>query len=159
MGIGNTRLDELAHRMANLKKIQNQLWLKAANVAEVRKLIIKLNTEFQLGRFNIDSKGNKLSDIGGDYSDVTIFLSEKKGRPKLAKDRIDLHDTGKFWETFVVNITSKQIEIYADTIKDGEDLRYDWGPNIIGLTDESLDIVAKKILENFKKEVRLALGL
>ncbi len=159
MAIGQTPLDHLARNMANLKKVRSQLWIKAANTDQVRKLVVKLNTEFQLGRFNTDAEGIKLSDIGGDYSPVTLVLSQKKGRPKLGADRINLRDTGRFWESFFVNITSKGIEITADTIKDGEDLRDDWGPNIIGLTDESLDIVSKKILENYRNEVRKALGL
>lgn len=108
----------------------------------------------QLGELNVDSLGNRLSDIGGEYSDFTIQKAIEDGRPKKGKSDIDLHDTGEFYDSFIVKIDSKGITITADTIKDGEDLRDDWGQDIIGLTKESLEEVAKKILKNYKKELK-----
>ena len=133
--------------------------MRAVNRPDVLSLIKRLNTEVQLGDENIDSTGRLLSDIGGDYSPFTIQESQRKGRAKKGSDRIDLHDTGEFWESFFVKVDNNGIDIEADTIKDGEDLRDSWGENIIGLTEKSLEIVRDKILQNYQEELRKELGL
>ena len=153
MAIGKTKLEEFSKKVAEVN--ETTFWLNAANTEQVKRLIIKLNTEIQLGRQNLDSKGIRLSEIGGGYSPVTLMISEEDGRPKLGPDRIDLHNTGRFWRSWRVRITAKSIKIEADPITtDGTNLKDRWGPNIIGLTNENQNVVTKQIKENYFKEVR-----
>lgn len=157
--IGKTKLDQLAKKLRELRSKETKIWLNAANVSDVKRLVKLLNTEIQLGKLNIDATGTQLSDIGGYYSPVTLMLAAESGHPKKGSDKIDLKDTGAFYSSFLVTINVKGITIEADTIKDGQDLRDRWGENIIGLTNENIKIVQIKILENYKKQIRYYLGL
>ena len=131
------------------------MFLKSANVLQVKQLVKKLNTEIQLRKDNIDSTGTKLSVIGGPYSTVTLILDPRKKGP----NDIDLYSTGEFQNSFLVFVTVAGITITADTQKDEDDLTDRWGENIIGLTDENIQKVSEIILENYQKEVRKFFGI
>jgi hypothetical protein len=108
---------------------------------EFTDLIIELNTQKQLFDKGEDSRGVKLSDIGGDYSAATIYGTvnfEGKIQKGLPYDRVTLFDTGQFYESFFVYFSGKDLVIGANTIKDGTDLLNEWGENILGLSEESL---------------------
>ena len=115
-------------------------------------LIIELNTKKQLYDRGINSKGESI----GDYSLYTKAIKDEKGQ---IFDHVTLNDTGKFYESFKVYINSqKDFVITADTIKDTSDLIVDWGREILGLTDESLNVLresAKNILIPYVKSVIL----
>lgn len=115
-------------------------------------LIIELNTKKQLYDKGINSKGESV----GDYSLYTKAIKENSGQ---IFDHVTLNDTGKFYESFKVYINSqKDFVITADTIKDTSDLIVDWGREILGLTDESLNVLresAKNILIPYVKSVIL----
>lgn len=121
--------------------------------------IIELNTQSQLFDKGIDSTGRRLSDIGGEYSQVTMDLSRQNGRPKKGKGDINLHDEGDFyksWRVFLDNNSDLKIE--ADSLKtswDGTiDLLDRWGANVLGLTEDSLELLilrAKLILIPYVK--------
>jgi len=153
LAIGKTKLEEYAKKVKSIN--ETTFWLSAANTEQVKKLIIKLNTEIQLGRQNVDSTSKKLSEIGGEYTDFTLELNASIGRPKLGPDRIDLHATGRFWRSWRVTITAKRIIIEADPITtDGTNLTDRWGPKIIGLTNESFEQVKEQIKQNYFREVK-----
>ena len=101
----------------------------------VKGIVIQMNTEVQLYQKGIDSEGETLESIGGDYADVTKDI---KSRNNQIYDHITLKDTGDFYKSWRVYVANNTIVISADTIKDGDDLRARWGQNILGLTDESL---------------------
>ncbi len=128
---------------------ENQITNEILSDKGFQEFIISLNTEgedtSQLFEHGIDSLGVSLSDIGGDYSPVTLELSAKKGRPKASPSLIDLKDTGAFYKSFKIVLSSKSFKITADTNKDDTDLLEEWGRNIIGLTDENLQIVIDAI--------------
>lgn len=140
---------------------ENQIINEVLSNKEVQQYIIDLNTEgedtSQLFEHGIDSLGAKLSDFGGNYSDVTIFLSAKKGQPKVSKSHIDLHDTGEFYKSFKIVLSAKSFRITADTNKGGNDLLTDWGKDILGLTDENLQLVInalkRKIIPLIRKRI------
>lgn len=115
-------------------------------------LIIELNTKKQLYDRGINSKGESI----GDYSLYTKAIKDEKGQ---IFDHVTLNDTGKFYESFKVYVNSqKDFVITADTIKDTSDLIVDWGREILGLTDESLNVLresAKNILIPYVKSVIL----
>lgn len=121
--------------------------------------IIELNTKNQLFDKGIDSTGRQLSDIGGEYSLVTMQLAAKKGKPKKSRTHINLNDTNEFYQSFKVYLDSQSdFKITADTIKDTTDLLSDWGKDILGLTEDSLTMLrlkAKLILIPYVKRVIL----
>ena len=124
-----------------VKRLRNLLNLNTWNAfrfsldnANAKRLIIEMNTQDQLYAKGIDSKGVSLKAIGGDYAYVTKDIKSYFNQPI---DRITLKDTGEFYESFNVKVTSSEVIIEADTMKD-EDLRVRWGNDILGLTDENL---------------------
>lgn len=82
----------------------------------------------------VDSTGNELADIGGDYSPITIQEKQFKGLPT---DRITLFDEGDFYRSFRIDVSKDSVSISANTIKEGVDLQNRWGDELLGLTDES----------------------
>ena len=123
---------------------------------DVRALIADLNTFGQLFEDGIDSEGRKLSDIRQPYVDSTI---QRKRRQGLPVDRVTLFETGKFYESWQVNILNNaDIQIEADTeVGPSYDLQTDYGKNILGLTEESLSTIGEFItplfIEAFQTEV------
>lgn len=128
-------------RLQNLTKLDRfKAFTFALDRSDVKNMIIEFNTQKQLYNKGIDSKGRDLKTIGGDYSFVTKDIKDFLNQPI---DRITLKDTGEFYESFSVHVSSTDIQISADTIKDDDDLTDRWGKDIIGLTDENL----QKIIE------------
>jgi len=143
-------LTNLALRVKSLSV--NDLVDELGEHPEFIDLIIELNTKKQLYDRGINSKGESI----GDYSLYTKAIKDEKGQ---IFDHVTLNDTGKFYESFKVYINSqKDFVITADTIKDTSDLIVDWGREILGLTDESLNVLresAKNILIPYVKSVIL----
>ena len=111
---------------------------------EFKDFIIELNTKDQLFDKNIDSKGVSLSTIGGDYSPLTLQLSDKK-----SASSINLFDTGDYYKSHTVTVSSLKadfITIDSDPIKDEDNLFDRWGSDIVGLTEESLEKLSAKLL-------------
>lgn len=111
---------------------------------EFTNYIIELNTQYQLFQLGVNSEGEKL----GDYSSYTKILKERKGQPT---DRVTLKDTGEFYKSFKCKYLSNgngEIQIVANTKKTDEngnvtDLLIDWGKEIIGLDETSLQALRK----------------
>lgn len=118
---------------------------------EYQKFITDRITKIQLSEQNIDSLGVKLSANRSGYADLTLFLAAEAGRPKKGRDNVDLKDTGKYHESHSVNIVSLKadyFEVMADAQKEDVNLIEEWGP-VLGLTDESMELLANFILEAF----------
>lgn len=122
---------------------RNELFKILFSDIEFTSLIVRLNTKgeqtSQLA-FGVNSKDEDLSDIGGEYSPYTLFL-----HPEKTKDLVDLHDTGYFYNSFrtnYINDADPAIMITADSIKEGGvDLITRWGKDIIGLSEDNIDIL------------------
>ena len=113
------------------------------NRPEHQDLIIRLNTEVQLFDLHIDSEGTKLYQIGGEYSLRTVATKQSQNRQD-----VNLKDTGDAYDSWEVTVKDGVIIIDADLIKDGEDLRDRYGPNIIGLFDDNLQILIDAIADD-----------
>lgn len=113
---------------------------------EFQRFIIDLNTEEQLFEKGIDSLGASL----GEYADATIegtanFKGKlEKGQPI---DHITLKDTGDFYKSFAIKVQNGGFLIVADGQKDDTNLLSEFGKEIVGLTDENLQIVIDAIKE------------
>lgn len=141
-----------------LSDIQTFSFIRAAEEVlrdeRTKQFIISLNIHNQLFDSGINSEGVLLSQVGGDYSPVTMDISQSKGKPKQSQSIINLNDTGAFYESFKIEINYPNITISAD-----DSSRYDipltenWGKEIIGLTSENLakveDFVAERVFEKF----------
>lgn len=132
------------------KQTSEKLISKAVSNGAVEGEIVQMNTFEQLGRFE-DSEGNKLADVGGEYS---LRTQEEKG---LGPREINLNDTGDMWESFEVNPIPEGYEIDADTIKEGVDLRERWGEDIEGLNrkneQRAEEIIEKKIWDQVQESL------
>ncbi len=157
---------DLKNKIKNFKKISPVILLRDLFLdKEFTSLIIRLNTQgestSQLA-YGINSKNEKLSAIGGEYSDVTLSIANQNDKPKKGKDVIDLHNTGYFYNSFKTYWTGKEIKIDADTIKQSWDGAIDlidrWGKDIIGLDDENLsvlrDYAKTKLTAIYKTELK-----
>ena len=105
-----------------------------------QRFIIDLNTEGQLFEKGIDSLGVSL----GEYSDFTKAVKRIKG------DRIDhitLLDTEEFYKSFAIKVQNGGFLIVADGQKEDTNLLERYGKEILGLTDENLQIVIDAIKE------------
>jgi len=121
-----------------------------------QEFIIDLNTEGQL----FDKGINSLSVSLGNYAATTIEgTSSFRGKKDKGQrfDHVTLHDTGEFYKSFKIVLKKISFEIVANPVKDDSNLFDDWGRDIVGLTEENLqivrDAVKEKIIPLIKKEL------
>lgn len=130
-------------------------WLIIDPVTIVRAIISNRTIQQQIEGWNrlqlLDGKNSlnvKLSDIGGQYSAVTLSLN-----PDKVADRVNLFDTGEFYKSIDVKLDAELFTITADPIKQDErgvtNLYNRWGIDIIGLNDENL----QKLIEEIKDKL------
>lgn len=121
--------------------------------SKTRRLIVDLNTTFQLGEDGIDSLGDDL----GEYADFTIMKRSELG---LQTDHIDFKVTGDYWASWKVSVNGDFIEILVDQQRFDE-LVNDLGfaEEHVGLTPESLDILTRALLPKYDLFIRKKLGL
>ena len=126
-----------AIRLSKVKVLPTMV--KILNNPKTQKYITDLNTEVQLYDYGEDSKGVQLAAIGGGYAPSTIRIKSRKGQPT---NRVTLEDTGKFYDSFDVQVKANaSFTITANTIKSGVDLQKRWGDNIVGLQNENVELV------------------
>lgn len=102
------------------------------------------NDEYgQLFLEGVDSKGVPLLNIGGEYAPITKDLKRFEGLPF---DRVTLYQDGDFYKSWEFIQKADSFVLRANTLKDGEDLQERWGSDIIGLTNESIQELAKEVL-------------
>lgn len=126
------------------------LFIEVISKSEVKKYIVKLNTDQMRLEF-MNSEGILLSSIGGPYADSTVRDGGKQG-----KFKVDLYDTGDFHKSFrVENITGRGFEIKSDPIKDdGTNLLEEWGEEVEGLTIESMDKLSLFLVNYYQDAIR-----
>ena len=151
-------LVRLAELVASLDV--GRLLLKIYKQKKTQAFIIGLNTREQLFINREDSEGRKLGDIGGGYSPVTEELSEGisfqyqgESNIKLAGESPFLFDTGDFYKSWTVTPNSEGFSIDANPMKDGTNLFDEWGINILGLTDESTELLQNFLLVAMALEI------
>ena len=110
-------------------------------------LIIKLNTEglptSQLFELHIDAEGTKLYQLGGEYSLRTLETKQSQN-----PQDVNLKDTGDAFDSWTVRSKDGVITIDADLVKDGVSLEIRYGPNIIGIFDDNLQILIDAIADD-----------
>ena len=124
----NTTLYEYAEKVTSMKGMEGKIFKIVLNTRFIKDLITHLNTDEQLGKERIDSLGARL----GTYS---IF--DEKGR---GGQFINLNDTGDFWNSWLVDVKENGIVISADPFKEETNLFEEYGIDVLGLTDNNLQI-------------------
>lgn len=140
----DSEVAEYAKRVIALGSQQDKMFKLALDNKTIKDLIIFLNTDDQMGEDSVDSLGNALFNVftnRGYYS-----ANDPKGR---AGDSYTLNDTGSFWDSFTVAVQSGMITIDANPIKGSDNLLETYGVDIIGLTDENLQVLINAALEHF----------
>lgn len=105
---------------------------------ELNNFIIELNTQDQLFKKGVDSKGATL----GTYSLFTIAEKQSKGQPTT---HVTLKNEGLFYKTWVVTVVNGDIIIEADGDKDDKNLMDVYGEDIVGLIEENVQKIADEI--------------
>lgn len=130
----------------NMQRLNpNRLMRDVIDETSVKAQIIDLN-QSQMFDNGIDAKGETL----GDYSQVSVTKYGK--RP----GRIQLKDTGEFYDSMKVNVEEDKFIIIGDTDKGDVDLANVY-PDVLGLTTESkeeiLPEIAQRLSEKIKTEI------
>lgn len=157
-------LIDLAQLVASLDA--DRLLLSIYRNKKTQAFIIGLNTREQLFIDREDSRGIKLKDIGGGYSELTEALSEGiqftyqgEVNIKITGESPFLYDTGDFFKSFKITPVKGGFLIDANTKKGVDDLLHDWGSDILGLTNESTEQLVTfleiALAEEFQKRFNL----
>ncbi len=131
------------------------VWIKVVSLKTTQEFIVKLNTT-QLKDGFMNSKGQLLSEIGGNYSPFTVIEGNKKGPAS-----VDLFDKGRFHGSFrVENVRKTSFELNSDPLTDdGTNLLDEWGEDVEGLTFESIDKLVFFLIPLYQNHVKKELGL
>jgi len=145
---------------SNLKALDiNSIIGSILSQPEVKKFIIELNTKgqpsSQLFEQGIDSLGISLGNYAGTTIEGTSNFEGKKEKGQRF-DHITLEDTGDFYNSFVVTVGKDKITIEADPIKEDTNLLVEYGNDILGLTDQNLQLVIDHLRDGIKKEFKAA---
>lgn len=145
----NTDLYALVQRISSLD--EGVIFEIVFNDKRIQDEIIRLNTQEQLFKRGIDSEGKRITP---EYTNRTKVIKLGKGQ---RTDHVTLKDTGDFYNSFRVSANKVSITIDADTLKDTNDLTDKYGDEIIGLTDESREILKEmaviKYLEYWEENI------
>tara|TARA_R110000868_G_scaffold261761_2_gene519929 strand:+ start:2444 stop:2923 length:480 start_codon:yes stop_codon:yes gene_type:complete len=126
-------------------------WLFALSQDDVRREIVRLNTEDQLFENGIDSTGNFITNQltgSSTYAPFTIKVKQKTGLPY---DRITLFQTGRYYGTYRVTYDAESFTIDANGDVGDKNLFDVYGEDILGLTDFNMERVKVVILQYYVK--------
>lgn len=140
------KLIQLAKRAAKLNENKNTLINHVLSIKEVQDLIIWLNQEVQLFQKGINADG----DIIGFYSLSTQLINPQK----VAGTPYTLKDTGAFFDSFNIELGENEIYITANPIKGKDNLFEKYGEDILGLTNESKDILSIPVQDFLMEKVK-----
>ena len=123
----------------------NKLIREAVTKQETAEDITDLNLS-QLEDLNEDSRGVKLADIGGKY---TEFTQQKKG---LGPRDVNLKDTGQYHESFkTIPISGGYLITSNPIVGTGDNLEARYGVNLEGLNTENIKLANELIEETIFK--------
>lgn len=158
-------IDKFSDYITVLKLDYNKLVNETLQDENIQKDMIEYNQKEQLQE-GIDAQGKVIETIaskeqnsGYPYSRFTVVKRSQKG---LQVSKVDLKDTGAFYDTFEVDIRTNESEIKAnfnihqDDIRDNFDSSFDF----LGLTKNSLqNFVEWSFLSLFGRLVKQKLGV
>lgn len=151
------QLKRLAENTINLNA--TELTVSVFAIPEIKQFIIRLNRIEQLYLQGLDVSDNVI----GTYSYTTSLLAGEDSfifngivSHKGFGEPYTLYDTGVFYESFKVIVSKDGFTISANTSKEDGDLVDKFG-EILGLTQNSKDELAQKIIPLLQESVRKAI--
>lgn len=127
----------------------NLIYVNVFSLQVVQDFVIDLNTQKQLFDENVGSE-NVLLPM---YSPVTMSL-----KPEGYPDRFTLNDTGDFYDSFKLEIGRNYFLIIADGDKEDENILDKYSDfEVLGLTEDSKDLLVDFIKPFIRKEIKNAL--
>ena len=143
---------------ANIKKLNiNTISVSVFALPDTKKFILRLNRVEQLYNEGIDINDK----IIGVYSYATAILTGEESyiynglvNVKKAGEPYTLYDSGEFYESFSVVMYKDGFTIKADTEKLNDSINQ---KQILGLTDESKNELAKNITPLLQEAIREAI--
>ena len=123
----NTELAEYAKRLVSKKGQEDKTFKLVLDNEVIKKLIIFLNTDEQLGKEHVDGLGNELFNVFTNRGFYSQFDPKGRGGKPYT-----LNDTGSFWDSFTVAVQQGRIIIDANPFKDGDNLFDAYGQEIVG---------------------------
>jgi hypothetical protein len=137
-------------RLKRAKLLFDSVAWYEAFTPQIKTTILDLIRDDQLTAKGVDMDG----DIIGRYSHATELMS---GGAKLEGDHFTLDDTGDFYRSMFITVLRNSIIIDGDTEKMENSFSQKnglwWRDEILGLTDENLQLV---IIEIKKKYIQYA---
>jgi hypothetical protein len=136
-----------------------EVWRKVLDENNSKEFFITLNTRDQLfnkgeDRDGVKIQGNSAGYLeGGEYSPNTINgvpgVYEGKIQKNLPTDRITLFDTGKFYESWQIQLQNLTYIINADDAKDNGKLTdlITSGVRILGLNEKNTETFENYLLD------------
>lgn len=148
-------LGRLGVVLNNAKKLnQSKILIRIWKDKEVKGFIVDLNRVDQLFKKGEDALGDVFGLYASDQGTVTFNGNTKN---KKRNSRISLFDTGDFYKTFDVKVSKDSFSVTANDNKDGDSLTEIYGKEILGLGNESIEKLSRKILPIFITETRVLL--
>jgi hypothetical protein len=140
----------------NVKKLnEGKIFVSVMREDKMREFALDLNRFEQLFLNSVDKEGVELPKYSRFTEDVTInksFTYKGKTRRKTRGDSMFLYDEGDFFKTFNLKVNEDGFSIYANTDKDGKDLRV-YG-DIIGLNYDSIKKLVNELIPKIIQETR-----
>lgn len=141
----DTEIAEYCKRVQKeLKGQHNKVFKLVLDNKTIKDLVKFLNTRKQLGEEHVDSLGNELFN---QLTQRTFYAdSDPLGR---GGQPYELRRTGDFWDSFTIAVGSGQIVIVSNPFKRNANLFEVYGPDIEGLTDDSLQDLINEALNQY----------
>lgn len=124
-------------------------WFDVHSV-QIKNLILELIRQKQLWEKGVD----KFNEIIGLYSPVTESINPEK----VAGTHYTLKDSGKFYRSMFITVLSDSIVIEADE-HDMKDQRWWNEQNILGLTEQNMNIYVENLRAKYISYTRFILGI
>jgi hypothetical protein len=126
------------------------LWVKIFSDKELQEIILHYIRWDQLYAEGVDED----NEVIGTYSEFTEWINPTK----TAGTPYTLYDTGDFYNSMIIRVFRKEIEIDADAIKTDEsgettDLFNEYGIGIVGLTEQSKTKLIEELKERYNREL------
>lgn len=149
MAIGKTKVDELLKRVNLLS--ETIAWVNTFDSA-TKEQILDWIREDQLRERGV----NKFGEVIGYYSYATELIS--KGQKRF-NTHYTLFDSGDFYRSMFVTVTSEMILIDANAQKGKDNLFDKFGTEILGLTDENFDKLKRIVQRSYVNYARQVLQI
>ena len=124
-------------------------WFDVHSV-QIKNLILELIRQKQLWEKGVD----KFNEIIGLYSPVTESINPEK----VAGTHFTLKDSGRFYRSMFITVLSDSIVIEADE-HDMKDQRWWNEQNILGLTEQNMNIYVENLRAKYISYTRFILGI